>query len=241
MISVFDAPIFTRMNRFISFALFVVFTVAAHAANFLPDDAIDAKKILPPPPAPDSLVQKSELTILLQLQQARTPEQIHRALQIQDENIFTFCSDVVGPWFTPQNLPKTTALFKAAGDDFYAINRASKAFWQRKRPPFADARIKPCVEFSDTPSYPSGHGIQSGMWAVLLPELFPDHAADFQRRADETRWYRLIGGAHFPTDVEAGRILGEAIGQSLLKQKKFQEALDEVRAELAPFLAKKAA
>ncbi|WP_438479918.1 phosphatase PAP2 family protein [Oleiharenicola lentus] len=229
------------MKSFFTLILFAALTLAAHAAHFLPADAIDVAKLLPPPPARDSLVQQSELSVLFALQQNRTPEQIKRALHIQEENLFTFTGEVVGPWFTPQNLPKTAALFKEAGDDFYAINRASKALWNRSRPPFVDPRIKPAVEFSDSPSYPSGHGIQCSMWAVLLSELFPEYKTALHARAADTRWYRLIAGAHYPTDVEAGRILGEAIANALLKDKNFRLRLEEARQEIAPFLQKKAA
>lgn len=230
-----------RMPRLFALIFLVVVAAGAQAAHFLPVEEIDVRRLLPPPPAPDSLVQQAELTVLYQLQLNRTPAQVKRAHEIQEEDLFSFGAEIFGSWFTAANLPKTTTFFKAAGDDFYAINRASKSLWKRPRPPFADARIQPCVEFSDSPSYPSGHAIQAGMWAILLTELFPDHAAAIQTRTAATGWFRLVAGAHFPTDIEAGRILGEAIAHAFLQDPKFQAGLAEVRAELAPFLQKKAA
>ena len=89
------------------------------------------------------------------------------------------------------------------------------------------------MEFSDSGAYPSGHGIQSALWAALLGELLPEHAAGFQQRALETRRMKLFTGVHYPSDLEAGRIVGEALAREMLKSPALQAALGEVRAELA--------
>jgi acid phosphatase (class A) len=74
----------------------------------------------------------------------------------------------------------------------------------------------------------------------LLTTLFPDQAEGFARRAAESRWGRLLGGVHCPSDVEAGRIVGEALAREMLGQPEVQKILVELRAEIAPFLLKKA-
>jgi len=208
-------------------------TASAIAGHFLPDPALDLRVILPPPPAADSLVTKAELDVVVQLQELRTPELAKRAAQIENETWSQFGADVVGPWLDPGNLPKTAALFAAVREDFVPINRASKALWPRKRPPYVDPRVKPCVEFSDTGAYPSGHGIQSALWAALFSELFPGHSAAFQKRAQETRRMKLFTGVHYPSDLEAGRVLGEAIAREMRKSLALQSALAEARAEIA--------
>ena len=217
------------------------FPVQAAPAHFLVPGSIEPQKLIPPPPVPDSLIEHAEIEVILNLQLARTPAQVARAQQIQNEDVFFFGCDVLGDWFTAANLPKTAEFFAQLREDFTPVGHLIKKTFNRRRPPFQDARIKPCVEFSDTSSYPSGHATQSAMWAALLSEVFPDHAGGFAARAMETRWYRVIAGAHHPTDVEAGRILGEAEARELLKIPAIQKALDQIRAEAAPFLHKKAA
>ncbi len=212
--------------------------LATHA-NFLAVDAVDARALLPAPPPPDSLVTRAELEVVLQLQAARTPEQVARCQQVEGEDIFLFGSDVLGPWFNAVQLPRTAAFFARVKEDFLAINRAAKSIYPRRRPPFADPRIKPCVEFSDSGAYPSGHGIQSSLWAGLLSAVFPEHAAGFAARAVETRRVKLISGVHYPTDLVAGQLLGEAVARELLKKPAVQKAVAELRAEAAPFLPKK--
>ena len=211
----------------------------APAAHFLAADAINLPALLPAPPADNSIVTHAELEVLYHLQVERTPAQVARARLVDAEDIFSFGSDVLGPWFEAKNLPHTAAFFTQVSEDLSPISRAAKGLYNRRRPPFLDARLKPCVEFSDTPSYPSGHGMRSALWAGLLTALYPDQAEGFAHRAAETRWGRLLGGVHCPSDVEAGRIVGEALARELLKQPNAQKALEELRAECSPFLLKK--
>jgi len=214
---------------------------AARPAHYLAADAVDVRALVPPPPAPDSLVQRAEIEVLLHLQAERTPAQVARARLVDAEDAFGFGSDVLGEWFKPANLPAATAFFAGLAADLTGFNRAGKSLFNRRRPPFLDARIKPCVEFADTGAYPSGHAMRSALWAGLFAAVFPDQAAAFRDRASETRWCRLLAGVHSPSDVEAGRIVGEALARELLKKTAVRQALEAIRAEVAPFRLKKAA
>ncbi len=200
---------------------------------------LDLPALLPPPPAAGSPAALAELETVLQAQAARTTEQAARCVQIENETIWLFGSEVVGPWFTAANLPKTAAFFAAVREDFIPVNRAAKALHPRKRPPFADPRVKPCVEFADTGSYPSGHGIQSSLWAALLTEILPAHAAGFAQRAGETRRYKLLSGVHYPSDLAAGQAVGEALARALRQNPAVQKIIAELRAEVAPWVSQK--
>ncbi len=235
------------MSRFLSLTCALLLSAVTVPAAiephvpFLAPGAIEPQSLIPAAPAPDSLVQHAEIEVLLNLQASRSPADIAFAQKVQGETVFVFGADVLGDWFTAANLPKTAAFFAQVREDFTPIGHAIKKTFNRRRPAFQDARIKPCVEFSDTSSYPSGHAAQSSLWAGLLSVAFPDHAAAFTERAAKTRWARLVGGAHHPTDVEAGRLIGEAEVRELLKNPAVQKALEEIKAEAASFLGKKAA
>lgn len=223
------------MKRLPAFLVILALVATASAAPFLSVDPLDLPTLLPPPPAVGSPAALAELDTVLQAQTARTPAQAARCVQIEHESIWLFGADVLGPWFTAAHLPKTAAFFAAVRDDFISVNRAAKALHPRQRPPFADPRVKPCVEFADTGSYPSGHGIQSSLWAALLAEILPNHAAGFDQRAGETRHYKLLSGVHYPSDLAAGQALGEALARALLKNPEVQKTIAELRAETAAY------
>jgi membrane-associated phospholipid phosphatase len=224
------------MKRLLSLSLSLSLAAAAAAAPFLTPDALDLPALLPAPPAPGSPAALAEINTVLQAQAARTPDEAARCVQIENETIWLFGAEVVGPWFTAANLPKTATFFAAVREDFIAVNRAAKAVHPRQRPPFADPRVKPCVEFADTGAYPSGHGIQSSLWAALLTEISPAHAARFAERAADTRYHKLSSGLHFPSDLAAGQRVGEALARELLKNPAVQRALAGLRTEVAPHL-----
>jgi acid phosphatase (class A) len=220
-----------------------VHPAAAHPgpAHFLASGAIDLPALVPDAPAPDSLVQRAELDVLYHLQLERTPGQVARARVVNAEDVFVIGSDVLGEWFNQANLPRSAAFFALVTEDMTPFNQAAKTLFHRRRPPFVDPRIKPCVEPADTGSYPSGHAMRAALWAALLGTAFPEQAAALQARAEETRWGRLLAGVHFPSDVEAGRTIGEALAREMLKHPAVQQALEQLRAEAAPFRHKKAA
>ena len=218
--------------------------LAAHPPpqpRFYSASELNLRALLEPPPAPDSPFTRAELDVLVELQAGRTPEQAARCKRIEGEDLFLFGSEVVGPWFNAAALPKTAALFAAVQEDFRIVNRTSKALWSRRRPSFLDPRLKPCVEFADSPAYPSGHGIQSALWSALLGELMPEHAGGFQQRAAETRRYKLLSGVHYPSDLTAGQTVGEALARAMLRSPKLRAELEAVRVELALYLQKRAA
>jgi acid phosphatase (class A) len=223
------------MTRLLLLAAALSLATMASAAPLLAPAALDLPALLPVPPAPGSPAARAELDTVLQAQAARTPEQAARCVQVENETIWLFGSEVLGPWFTAANLPKTAALFAAVRADFIAVNRAAKALHPRQRPPFADGRVQPCVEFADTGSYPSGHAIQSSLWAGLLAEIFPEHAAGFAERAAETRRYKLLSGVHYPSDLAAGQAVGEALARTLLKIPDVRRSIAGARAEAAAF------
>ena len=221
------------MRRLLPLALLLALATSAAAGPFLPPNAVDVRAVLQDPPAAGSQAERAELDVLLQLQAVRTPAQAARCAEIEKETVFTFGADVAGARFTPENLPRTAAFFAAVREEFIPYNRAAKALWARRRPPFVEPRIKPCVELSDSGAYPSGHGIQSALWAALLAELMPDRADAFAARAAETRWHKLLSGVHYPSDLTAGRLLGEALARALLQSPACQAALADARAEIA--------
>ena len=53
----------------------------------------------------------------------------------------------------------------------------------------------------------------------------------FLKRGQEIGWDRVIAGVHFPSDVYAGRVLGRALAQAMLKSSDFQGRLMQAKAE----------
>lgn len=96
-----------------------------------------------------------------------------------------------------------------------------KAHYNRPRPyqlgPMLEKRIEMRISDPQTPAYPSGHAFDAGMFAEALTQRHPEFAAEFDRLATRIANSRIVGGVHFPSDCEAGLLLGrETIRQHLV-------------------------
>jgi acid phosphatase (class A) len=81
-------------------------------------------------------------------------------------------------------------------------------------------------------SYPSGHTTFGTLCAILLAEMVPEkRAALFARNLDYDH-SRMVVGAHFPTDLEAGRLAGTVAGALMLEDAGVQRQLAEARSSL---------
>tara|TARA_B100000900_G_C20588484_1_gene720633 strand:- start:739 stop:1383 length:645 start_codon:yes stop_codon:yes gene_type:complete len=59
-----------------------------------------------------------------------------------------------------------------------------------------------------TPSYPSGHTAQSLLVALVLADKYPDLKDSLIEASDEISLSRLVGGHHYPSDIEYGKEIG---------------------------------
>jgi acid phosphatase (class A) len=215
------------------------FTSAAekqYHPHYLTPDAIDSTALLPNPPAVDSVEHQEELNLLLKLQQDRTPAEVARATEEEHHlSIFAF-ADVLGPNFTPANCPQTAAFFKSAlNADLSYFNKTAKAHFARPRPE-TDSRIHPLFHEKDG-SYPSGHSIRATLMAEVLSSVLPQYRDALIIRSQQMGWDREIAGVHFPSDIFAGRILGQALAHALLANPEVRSQVDALQPELQKALA----
>jgi acid phosphatase (class A) len=206
--------------------------------QFLAPDAIDFAALLPPPPAENSLADRADRETVMQVQADRTPAQVDRAERVAKQNVFTFASPALGPWFTAENLPQTAAFFKTVTVEGFAVATLAKRNFNRSRPLVAGAKFQTPTGRMRSTSYPSGHSSDAATWAGILVEIFPEHRDALAAQVRETMWGRVLAGVHYPTDTQAGKMLGEAIAREMLKSPALQAALSTVRAECAAAAAK---
>ena len=193
--------------------------------------AVDSTKLLGPPPSPGSLAAEADMEAVLMAQAFRTPEQEAWAQHIDSDGIFKHAREL-GPWFTPQALPKCEAFFSRVLGDAHGVSAQAKRLYARPRPPRVDARVQPCVQLPGSASYPSGHSMQAFLMASILADLLPEKREVLLDRAHRAAWSRIIGGVHFPTDDIAGRVLAKAILEELRKSPEFLKDLNVCREEL---------
>jgi acid phosphatase (class A) len=220
----------------------------------------DATRLLPPPPA-DEASQARDLAQVRAAQQARTPQQAAQAEASSTVDVFLFAS-VLGPRFTPDRVPTTASFLQRVYRSSLPYLQSTKNCWNRLRPfvidptlaplarSLASTRVRsapppaaslplagspctaPAADISFAPSYPSGHATVGALMAILLAEMVPERRSALFEFGWGYGDARVISGVHFPSDVEAGRILGTMLAEVMQQDARFRADLRGARQEL---------
>jgi membrane-associated phospholipid phosphatase len=103
------------------------------------------------------------------------------------------------------------ALLHAAIDDAVAAAWHNKQASSRPRPNVADPSIKTALPAPAGSSYPSDYAAAAAAAVEVLGYMFPARSAALAARADEAMKSRLLAGVEYPSDVAAGRALGQKV------------------------------
>jgi acid phosphatase (class A) len=197
--------------------------------------AIDPMRLLPPPPAEGSALQKAEIAELHRIQRARTPAELARAAwDSEHETPSGAYQATLGPKFDLAALPATSRVLDEVLREQSAAKKLGKGEFHRPRPWIVDPTLVGCDHSDDKPnsSYPSGHATMAFSVGVVLADLMPDRAQAILARAGDYARNRLVCGVHFPSDIAAGQALGTAVAVEVLHEAAFQPDLEAARAEL---------
>jgi acid phosphatase (class A) len=207
-------------------------THAEDAKPYADSKEINLLLLLPPPPAPDSAQTRAELGEILTIQVTRTKEMEARAIADATENIWRFADVVDSPKFNAETLPKFAAFFDRVVKTEPAVVDPAKDVWKRQRPHLYSDLVRPVVPLSRSGSYPSGHTTVGTLMGVELSNMLPEKRAAIMARAWEYGHNRVVGGIHYPSDIEMGRISGMVIAQTISTHDDFKQEFEAARAEL---------
>lgn len=187
-----------------------------------------------PPPENTSKVTEAGLDLLRSYaRKLRTPEQL--AL-IHAENEMTRMYEPfekAGIFLSAENKETVDLIDMAQSDLGYFIVKYKKAF-MRARPNVLAPDLETVIENPGHPAYPSGHGSQGHMTALVLSLLDPAHEAQYKALGHDIGLRREIAGIHYPSDAIAGRKLAQAVLDKLLEVPAFKEQLEKARKSFTP-------
>jgi acid phosphatase (class A) len=218
---------------FVALTAFAPALLHAEAAKPYSDSKeINLLLLLPPPPALDSARMKAELGEILTIQVTRTKEMEARAIADATENIWRFADVVDSPKFAAAGLPKVAAFFDRVIETEAAVVDPAKEVWKRPRPHLYSDLVKPVVPLSKSGSYPSGHATVGTLMGIELANMLPEKRVQIMARAWEFGQNRVVGGIHYASDIEAGRIAGTVIAQTISTHPDFKQEFEAANAEL---------
>ena len=214
---------------------------------------IDAVALIEPPPAAGSDADRRDLEAVIARQHAaHSDDTLARAVG----DAALSCGrvvDVLVPGGHAGGVPLPRALTSGEGEAAleFATRAAlqvamatgpAKRYWHRPRPYMQSAAVERRGDVApdypmpvdlarerDISAYPSGHTAFGTACAIVLAQLVPEQRAALFARARLYGESRVIIGAHYPSDVEAGRIIGTAAAAVMLRNAQYLEDLQRAR------------
>ncbi len=178
------------------------------------------------PPKPGSRAQKSDEAELFKLQKERTAADCERAADEVKIDLESFMGESK-PILSEAELRELRVAFRQfLNDADYYVQKLKVAF-PRDRPFVYLKGIEPCIAKEVTKSYPSGHAAISRLYARILGELIPQEKRRFLELADSFGRDRVLGGVHHPTDILAGKQLGDLVYSKLRKSPEYRKWVKE--------------
>jgi acid phosphatase (class A) len=218
-------------GRVFSLCLFLLLAPSLLAESlYLAPGRPDGVALLAPPPVAGSEEEAADLASARAVFKGRTPAEEARAFKDASLSIFLF-EPAIGPIFQPGKLPKTEALFQKVRKDIGEPINVVKDHWKRRRPYQLDEQLS-LAKPERSYGYPSGHSTRGTVHALILAELFPEQKEAILAIGRNIGWDRVLIGVHFPTDINAGRVLAKAIVRELMASPAFQRDLAEAKAEV---------
>lgn len=201
--------------------------------------APDSLAILPPPPVEDSVTFLADQSRYLSGRVLRNEKRWSQASEDADyKNFGEAFSNAFGAEISQKHSPQLYLLLSKVLEDShdYAM-RGAKDHYKRVRP-FVLYKDPTCTpqkdeKMSTTGSYPSGHASFGWAAALVLSEINPARETEILRRGYDFGESRVICGAHWQSDVDAGRLMGAAVVARLHTNKDFIKQLDKAKQEFA--------
>jgi membrane-associated phospholipid phosphatase len=181
---------------------------------------------VPAPPAEASDQAQAELAELRQLQKDRSPI-TNTAIQYYN------AAPATQRWHdralalartekqSSNRQARLTTILHTALHDAVIATWAAKYQFNRKTPGQMAPDVIPVVLITGVvpapePSYPSEHAALAGTAVGILTAFFPKEEANLKAMAAEAGQTRLLMGANYRSDIEAGFTLGQAVAQKAL-------------------------
>lgn len=236
---------FFWLSPFVVIALLVAPSLARDQAqpqaSYLAPEQVDLIALLPPPPSAGTQTAWEDMQQVLLAQHLRSKAATARTDADTEISIFRF-ADVLGPNFTKRKLPKLAAFMDRVRSSGTGPVSRVKDHWKRPRPFVENSDVKPAPAAKQSVlnddkrtysySYPSGHATFGATCAIILSNMVPERRDELFARGWEFGANRMVGGVHFPSDIEAGRIDATVLVYAMMQNPQFQKDFTDAKAEL---------
>lgn len=205
-------------------ALMFSTSVMASSTGFELLSPKEIRNLLGDYPALGTPVSNADFSILLSYQETRSHADCEEARAEESSTLEKMFAGPRGPLSRAEAKKLFLAALPLYAEAGANILRA-KNLYKRPRPYLVNLELKPCIDLESSYAYPSGHTALARAFAHFLSARFPDRRSAFFDRAEEVAENRILGGVHHPSDIVAGKKLGDRLARRIQKSEKFRKFL----------------
>ena len=201
-------------------------------------------RLLPPPPEEGSIEFLMDKFAYWEYHRLRSvdPERARQAVADADlSDVGEKFAEAFGMAVTPETMPETYLLLTHSLECFGSSGcDEAKRTYKRTRP-FVyfgshTLTLDDEVWLRTNYSYPSGHTANYFGLAYILSDLRPERSEALLRRAEQGGISRLIVGAHWASDVAAGKMVAASVYEYLKRSPAYQAQFQKAKAEVERIL-----
>lgn len=196
-------------------------------------------ELLPPPPAEGSTAWKldqEKAGFFVNLEDEKRIDRAIKDAELSFPEALQAFNGILPVPVSEESTPIIYMLLRRTLADAGLSTYMAKNHYQRARPFMVNGAPVRSPEDEESlrsdGSYPSGHTAIGWAWALVLCELFPDHADAILQRGKEFGISRNICNVHWHSDVEAGRIMGAVTVARLHANRQFLIDIDAAKNEM---------
>jgi hypothetical protein len=115
------------------------------------------------------------------------------------------------------------AMLNVAIDDALTAAWESKVIQNRRYPTAVDSTLSAAVAFPSESSDPCEHSVAAGAAAAIIGYVYPKDAQRVTAAAEEASRSRILAGAVFPSDAQAGLELGRKVAERVIEYAKIPD------------------
>ncbi len=197
-------------------------------------------RVLDPPPFEDSYHFYGDVSPYWKAKGERNGPRGDQAItdaSLNDNDIINGFALSAGISLSSSSTPRISSLISTLKLMLGLYAFSMKDVWHRNRPyvQLGDTTAVPADEdtYLNESSYPSGHAMIGWGIALALAEVMPDRQDAILKRGYDFGWSRVIAGYHYPSDVQAGRVMAACFLAKIHGDATFSNMLELAKQEYA--------